>query len=417
MKNFLKGKIKNKFIISILLIIGLIIWTQWFIDSKGADTNSYVVLVTWDVYINNETLASEERIMLEVGDEIITKDGSICVVEWWDGSLTRLWENWKIIIEELNVEEDLSKINLQFKLTQWKTWSNVVSFLWEKSYFKQNFEDVEASVRGTVFDVNLGTDTMFVQDHEVALDNWKKQQIVKEWTAFNFKTFSLVDITEFLNNMRDKAWEEFNVTWDNKYFDTLKAELLENFSAENVTEVMTEKIWTTASDFDELEKNISEFSWEKKQQAYDTLLAQYQKLNFVGADDGELFTQKNNIKKILITAAWEEDKQSLLQYSIYDLRDAMDWENLDAIKSTLWLLWDNKTILDSLNFDILADIDIIPEWFEQLLDWQIDSIKNVFKNSPKFNVIFNQDRLKTKATDLIKGGRWFLEWVINTINQ
>lgn len=417
MKNFLKGKIKNKFIISILLIIGLIIWTQWFIDSKGADTNSYVVLVTWDVYINNETLASEERIMLEVGDEIITKDGSICVVEWWDGSLTRLWENWKIIIEELNVEEDLSKINLQFKLTQWKTWSNVVSFLWEKSYFKQNFEDVEASVRGTVFDVNLGTDTMFVQDHEVALDNWKKQQIVKEWTAFNFKTFSLVDITEFLNNMRDKAWEEFNVTWDNKYFDTLKAELLENFSAENVTEVMTEKIWTTASDFDELEKNISEFSWEKKQQAYDTLLAQYQKLNFVGADDGELFTQKNNIKKILITAAWEEDKQSLLQYSIYDLRDAMDWENLDAIKSTLWLLWDNKTILDSLNFDILADIDIIPEWFEQLLDWQIDSIKNVFKNSPKFNVIFNQDELKTKATDLIKGGRWFLEWVINTINQ
>ena len=417
MKNFLKGKIKNKFIISILLIIGLIIWTQWFIDSKGADTNSYVVLVTWDVYINNETLASEERIMLEVGDEIITKDGSICVVEWWDGSLTRLWENWKIIIEELNVEEDLSKINLQFKLTQWKTWSNVVSFLWEKSYFKQNFEDVEASVRGTVFDVNLWTDTMFVQDHEVALDNWKKQQIVKEWMAFNFKTFSLVDITEFLNNMRDKAWEEFNVTWDNKYFDTLKAELLENFSAENVTEVMTEKIWTTASDFDELEKNISEFSWEKKQQAYDTLLAQYQKLNFVGADDGELFTQKNNIKKILITAAWEEDKQSLLQYSIYDLRDAMDWENLDAIKSTLWLLWDNKTILDSLNFDILADIDIIPEWFEQLLDWQIDSIKNVFKNSPKFNVIFNQDRLKTKATDLIKGGRWFLEWVINTINQ
>ena len=417
MKNFLKGKIKNKFIISILLIIGLIIWTQWFIDSKGADTNSYVVLVTWDVYINNETLASEERIMLEVGDEIITKDGSICVVEWWDGSLTRLWENWKIIIEELNVEEDLSKINLQFKLTQWKTWSNVVSFLWEKSYFKQNFEDVEASVRGTVFDVNLGTDTMFVQDHEVALDNWKKQQIVKEWMAFNFKTFSLVDITEFLNNMRDKAWEEFNVTWDNKYFDTLKAELLENFSAENVTEVMTEKIWTTASDFDELEKNISEFSWEKKQQAYDTLLAQYQKLNFVGADDGELFTQKNNIKKILITAAWEEDKQSLLQYSIYDLRDAMDWENLDAIKSTLWLLWDNKTILDSLNFDILADIDIIPEWFEQLLDWQIDSIKNVFKNSPKFNVIFNQDELKTKATDLIKGGRWFLEWVINTINQ
>jgi len=97
---------------------------------------------------------------------------------------------------------------------------------------------------------------------------------------------------------------------------------------------MTEKIWTTASDFDELEKNISEFSWEKKQQAYDTLLAQY--------------------------------------------------------------LWDNKTILDSLNFDILADIDIIPEWFEQLLDWQIDSIKNVFKNSPKFNVIFNQDELMKK---------------------
>ncbi len=417
MKNFLKGKIKNKFIISILLIIWLIIGVQLFISSKGVDTNSYVVLVKWDVSVGDEQLGQDERIMLKVWDEIITKNDSICVVEWWDWSLTRLWENWKITIEELNIEEDLSKINLQFKLTEWKTWSNVVSFLWEKSYFKQNFEDIEASVRGTVFDVNLGTDTIFVQDHEVALDNWEQQKIVKEWTAFNFTTFSLVEITEFLNNIRDRAWEDYNKAWDDKYFEKLKQELLKSFSSENVTAIVTDKIWSSAWDLDELEKNISTFTWEKKQQAYDSLLTQYQKLNFVSAGDWELFTQKNNIKKALIAAAWEEDKKSLVQYSIYDLKDAMDWENLDAIKNTISLIWENKDILWDLNVDVLSDISIIPEWLEWVISDQFDTVSELFKNSPKINVNLDVDGLKWKATEVLDDAKWLVDWFLNKINK
>ncbi|MCD5380492.1 FecR family protein [Candidatus Gracilibacteria bacterium] len=405
MKNFLKGKIKNKFIISILLIIGLIIGVQLFISSKGVDTNSYVVLVKGEVSVGDEQLGQEERIMLEVGDEIITKDDSICVVEWGDGSLTRLGENGKITIEELNIEEDLSKINLQFKLTEGKTWSNVVSFLGEKSYFKQNFEDIEASVRGTVFDVNLGTDTIFVQDHEVALDNGEQQKIVKEGTAFNFKTFSLVEITEFLNNIRDRAWEDYNKTGDDKYFEKLKQELLKSFSSENVTAIVTDKIGSSAGDLDELEKNISTFTGEKKQQAYDSLLTQYQKLNFVSADDGELFTQKNNIKKALIAAAGDEDKKSLVQYSIYDLKDAMDGENLDAIKNTISLIGKNKDILGELNIDVLSDISIIPEGLEGVISDQFDTVSELFKNTPNIDINLDSisDILKSKTTDAVNG--------------
>ncbi len=415
MKNFLKGKIKNKFIVTVLLIIGIIIWIQWYLSSRWVDTNSYVVLVKWEVTVNNNLLIVEERKRLSVWDEIITKAGSICVVEWWDGSLTRLWENWKITIEELNIEKDLSKINLQFKLTQWKTWSNVVSFLWEKSYFKQNFEDIEASVRWTVFDVDLNTDVLFVRDHEVALEKWEQKKIIKEGTAFNFKTFSLVEIQEFLNNVRDKAWEDFNRAWDDKYLEKLKTELLKNFSTEKITWAVSKNIWEKASDIDEFEKNISKYTWEKKQQAYKSLLEQYQKLNFISADDGELFETKNKIKKLLINTAWEEDKKSLIQYSIYDLKDAIDTKNLDSIKNTLTLIWENKDILSGLNTDILSDITVMPEWLEWVIGEQLDTVKELFKNTDKINI--DIDGLKWKATDVLGDAKWFAEWFLNKINN
>lgn len=415
MKNFLKWKIKNKFIATILWIIVLIIGLQWFIGSRWVDTDSYVVLVKWEVSINEDLLVAEKRIKLKVWDVITTAEDSISVFEWWDWSLTRLGENWKMIIEELNVEHDLSKINLQFKLTEWRTWSNVVSFLWEESYFKQNFEDIEASVRWTVFDVNLWTDTIFVQNHEVELDNWEQQKIVTEWTAFNFKTFSLVDITEFLNSIRDKAWEDYNTLWDDQYLGQLKDELLESFSAENVTSVVWDKLWEKAESLEELEEKISSFTWEKKQQAYDTLLTQYQKLNFVSAEDWDLFTQKNDIKKLLITAAWEEDKKSLLQYSIYDLKDAMDWENLNAIKETISLIWENKDVLWSLNLDSLSDVSVIPEWLQSVIWDQLDTVTELFKNAPKIN--FGVEDIKWKALDAFDWAKWFAEWFLDKLNK
>ncbi len=391
MKNFLKGKIKNKFIVSIVLIIGIIIWVQWYISRAWVDTNSYVVLVKGEVSINENILWSEDRKILAVWDEIITKQNSICVIEWWDGSLTRLWENWKIEIQELNVEEDLSKINLQFKLSEWKTWSNVVSFLWEKSYFKQNFEDIEASVRGTVFDVNLVKDYVYVANHEVTVKKGEKEEIISENKAFSISEFSFIEITKFIKEIKDNTWEKINKDFDTKFINDLKKDISSKINLEKIDELLEEKL------------------------EYSELLEQYQKLNFVEAKDTELFTIKNKIKKQLINLAWEEDKQSLLQYSVYDLKDAIDLKNIDAIKNTLSLIWENKDILKNLNTDVLSSITIIPDGLKGALEWHLDTAKELFENTPKFNREFND--LQWKASEILDDAKSVAEWLLNKFNK
>ena len=366
MKKFLKEKTKNKFILIIVSIIIIAVGAQWYLANDLADINtkSYVVLVKWEVKINEETLNKENRKELIVWDQIVTKASSVCVIEWWDWSLTRLWENWKIEIQELNVEEDLSKINLQFKLTKWKTWSNVVSFLWDESYFKQNFEDIAASVRWTIFDVNLEKDYIYVENHEVKVKKWDKEEIISENNAFSISSFSFLDIEEFVKDIQDKVWSDINKDLDIWFIKDLKNNILEEIDLKNIDKL--------------LEENTT----------YKELLSQYQKLNFVWTDDGELFEAKNKIRKSLIEKASDEDKKNLVKYTIFDLEDAIKWKNLDSIKNILSTIWENKDILKELDIsiwkDILKDFDnfwndmkkVISDFDFDIPDLDINSIKN-----------------------------------------
>lgn len=370
MKNFLKEKIKNKFILIIVSIIIIAVWTQWYLANDLADINtkSYVVLVKWEVKINDEILNKENRKELLVWDKIITKASSICVIEWWDWSLTRLWENWKIEIQELNVEKDLSKINLQFKLTKWKTWSNVVSFLWKESYFKQNFEDIAASVRWTIFDVNLEKDYIYVENHEVKVKKWDKEEIISKNNAFSISTFSFIEIEKFVKNIQDKVWSDVNKNLDLWFIKDLKKDVLKEIDLESIDKL--------------LEENTT----------YKELLSEYQKLNFVWADDSELFKAKNKIRKSLINKASEEDKQNLVRYTVFDLKDAIEWKKIDSIKDNLSVILENKDILKDLNIniweDILKDFDnfwndmksIISDFDIPELNINLDSIKNKAKD-------------------------------------
>ena len=369
MKKFIKEKLKSKFIFIVIIAILSILGFQYF-SKPEIDTNTYVVLVKWEVNIDNYILQKEEeRKKLKVWDIIITKIDSACVIEWWDWSLTRLWENWKIEIQELNVEKDLSKINLQFKLVNWKTWSNVVSFLWEKSYFKQNFEDIEAAVRWTIFDVNLEKDYVYVANHEVAVKKWNDKKIISQNQAFSISSFSFIEIQKFLKNIVDKKWLEENNTLDTKFLDNLKTNISKKIDLKNIDNI--------------LEKNTT----------YNELLTQYQKLNFVSASDSELFEIKNKIKKELIKKASPEDKKNLIKYSIYDLKDALNlqdinWKTQETIKNITEIVWNNTDDLKNILWEkysdfnnILDNIDL--EWIKnkanELRDNAINKIWNLLK--------------------------------------
>jgi len=369
MKKFLKEKLKNKFIFIIILAILSILWIQYLLKPE-IDTNTYLVLIKWEVSIDTNILKKEDRKKLEIWNIIITKKDSACIIEWWDWSLTRLWENSKVEIQELNIKKDLSKINLQFKLINWKTWSNVVSYLWEESYFKQNFEDIEAAVRWTVFDVNLNNDYVYVANHEVAVKKDNKTKIISENNAFSISQFSFIKIEEFIKNVVDKEWLEENAKLDNKFLNNLKKDLSEKIDLENIDEILN------------------------KNKTYKELLSEYQKLNFISASDSELFEIKNRLKNKLIEIAPDKEKQNLIKYSIYDLKDALNLDTIDSktketIKNITKLVWNNSWDLEKILWKKYSE-------FENILD--------------KLDIKNTANKIKDKT---IKGANSFFDKIIN----
>lgn len=395
MKNFLKQKLKNKFILILIIFIISILWFQAYktLKIRNNDTNSYVVLVKWKVKINDYLLKKEERKKLKVWDKVITWQNSACVIEWWDWSLTRLWENWKIEIQQLDVSKDLSKINLQFKLVDWKTWSNVVSFLWEDSYFKQNFEDIEAAVRWTIFDVNLTKDYVYVANHEVKVKKWNNQKTIKQNQAFSISKFSFINLQKFIKNIKDKAWEDFNQKYDEKYFEDLQKNISKNINLEKINKLISENA------------------------NYQELLSQYQKLNFIKADNSKLFEMKNKLKEALIQKAPEKDKQTLVRYSIYDLKDALNSKNLDSIKSSFSIISENKDIVKKLWIDFNKDIfNNIWKYWENIKNFfqsQSSNLKDIlWEKFNEINVDFNLDDLWDKANKLRDNA---INWITNLL--
>ena len=201
----------------------------------------------------------------------------------------------------------------------------------------------------------------------------------------------------------DKAWIDLNTSYDKIHIEELKKEISEKFSRKNINNLIEEAVWDSADDLIKLDRQIKEFSKEKKEKIYNSLLEQYQKLNFITAEDWDLFKTKNDIKKLLISSAKEEEKENLIKYSIYDLQDALDSKNLDGIKNSLNLLWENIDIVKKLDFEInmdfFKDFKIIP-----------NSMKDFFKENWKLleNVLwdkisnfdfpdFDLDEIKNKA--------------------
>lgn len=84
-----------------------------------------------------------------MGDRITTFEKSAATIFWPDGSITRLAEKSSISIDEIRVRKDLSQIRIRFKLQSGKTWSDIIRFLTEGSYFTETYGDTNyaATVR------------------------------------------------------------------------------------------------------------------------------------------------------------------------------------------------------------------------------------------------------------------------------
>lgn len=342
--SILKSKNNHKlvlFIISVLVILLSYISIDTFLLNK-VDRNTYVELLSWEWKVNNNPIFISDKLIVNSWDKVSTIwDESILVISWWDWSLTRLWWNSEIIINDTYVSDDKTEILLSFELLSWKSWSNVISFLWEWSYFKQYFNDNEASVRWTIFNVDLDNNYLYVIDHNVNLktNNWE-EFVVPEKKPLNLLNFSFIKLEEFIQNIKDKSFDEFNRLKDKEYYEFIKSSIISQLSNYKSS----------------INKSIESLSLEDKKALYDEILSKYQDLNIVSISDwDELFNLKLELKENLIKYSSVENKSLLSNSLVYDFKDSISSIDIDKFK---WLLnivekYDLKLDLNNELFDKL----------------------------------------------------------------
>ena len=409
---------KNKFITFIILWILWVIWAgiynAYFFNK--ADRNSFVILIEWTAFLNNNALKIDERMKLDIWDRVFTEwKESLVVIEWWDGSLTRLGGNSSIELNELYITHDLSKMNISFRLLSGKSWSNVISFFWDESYFKEYFMDSEASVRGTVFDVDLEKEYIYVLDHEITLTSWewKDSIIISERNPFSLQTFSFMKLEKFIREIKDKTWQNLNNSFDQEYFDTLKQEAI-NALEDNIFVEKFEDILNS----EDLEKMLWSLSKDKKSELYNKLLAEYQKINFVRSEDGDLFEIKIKLKEALLATASPNNKKVLLQSTLYDFKELIRSKNYDMINSILPILERNKDLLKELNIQFLDyfNFEILPEDLKKIMLNNLETLTNIFGQSIDFTKFKNMsvDDLKWALSSFKDSSDNFIHWVLDS---
>ena len=394
-------KFKNKFIVIITVFVIAILWFEIYKTLLVSDTrDSYVVLVSGKATLNDENLLIDQKELLKKDDRVNTIwDESLALIKWWDWSVTRMWWNSEIIVKEAQIEKNLLNINISFELTEGKTWSDVINFIWEESYFHQSFADTTAAVRGTIFEVNLENDYVYLDKHEVKLtkENWEVQ-ILNENTkskALRISDFSFIDFAKFIRLIKDKAWQSLNIKLDKEFYNKIKKWL------EELKRIEIKTI-----------ENIEELSEQKKKELYNELLLEYQKFNFIDTKDIELYRKKLEIKKELIKVSSEENKQNLIRTSFYDLDDLLKNENFEELSETFKIFASNPNSLkgidvkltDYIDVDIFKTIDL-PEWLKTEFSNSFDNIKNILNIDLNNNSIIDSakeslDNVKDTFSDL-----------------
>lgn len=391
-------KIENKFIYFILILIIFIIWFSTYVSifKKSVDRNTYAQLINWEWSINSNLLEKDKKYKLFNDGLLKTEKDSLVIIEWWDWSITRLWWNTSIKISELFVSNNKDKLNISFELLNWKTWSNVISFIPENSYFKQTFADTEAAVRWTVFNVDLEKDYLYVIDHKVELTNSAWETIdVNESTPISISSFKFIQLDQFIKNIRDNAFDELNRKFDIEFINKLKLELISKI--ENL------------SSFSDL--NISELSEEEKLKIYNQLLSSYQEINFISPeDDLSLFDLKVSIKEQLLNIAPETQKEAIIQSFLYDIKETIDTNSYDSLDSILTIInsssqyWsikekispylNNINLSDNLKESLINNVNLFKNsfWSEESsiidkLSWAESAAKNVIGD--KINNLIN----------------------------
>jgi len=379
-------KIWNKFILIVIFIISCIVLFQVFIaySQSNRDTNSYLMLINGNGTLNDTRLVAQERKILASGDKVrVIWDSSLAVIEWWDGSMTRLWWNTKISIEQNQISRDFTNINISFELIAWKTWSNIVSFISSDSSFTQTFDGIEAGVRGTVFNVDLDKGFLHVSEHAVEIKTpWNDIIRLSEWEVLNLNTFTFIQLREFIQELQDSVWVDINTSLDNEYINKLSRDLESIISTSNPflyimrfisPAYATEYVLNTYEQDKDVDSYIAGLWNKQKIKVYSHIFSIYQKMNFISADS-EAYERKLRYKQALIDLDVDSENSSRLILT--------SWFDLEAITESWWSKWLSDTIKFLWkNIEKLpqADVSLLQGGFDSIPDGLLDEFSESFQ--------------------------------------
>lgn len=326
-----------------LIMWGLfaIIWFLLFSDSSKSSTHifekidPYVLSTKWKTLIIRDKLITVEENAKEsifVGDKIKTLN-STATIFWPDGSITRLGEKSSISINEMRAKTASEGIQIDFSLEQGKSWSNVIKYMFDGSYFHERFNDNTslATVRGTIFEINLDHKYIHTIDHAVSIEDTINHTgsifVVAGW-IFDTDTRKAL-----LQEKIDEAWNIANSNADviylNEKMEALNKEILGYIGKTNYIDVFLQKLGikkTNTSLESLINKDNSEFITQltdivKKWGDNKKLIDIYQ--SFYGLQNTkEILDTKTKLRDIIIKTAPESQKSMFIndfaQSTLYD---------------------------------------------------------------------------------------------------
>lgn len=406
--NFFKKYKVILLILSIIFAIWIIFWIEF---TKTWNTSaSSINDASIDPFVQNidgstiivrdgkiyKRLNWKQKIWIKRGDKVKTIKWQATIF-WPDWSITRVWSDSSLLITDMEVDSKLQNIKIKFDLESGKTWSNVIRYMTNGSYFKESYDNgnMVAAVRWTVFEVNLDKNYINAVEHDVVLKDEKnnKEYQVSEWKAIDLKNFLEVS-KEFI----DQKWSEINKNEDINYIKE-KAKQTESNIKNNYKEkglftsikgsINKDERQKITSKFDklfyeilvdknyykikELEKLVSET--KDKNISNEKLMDFYQIVNSYENTEG-LLKLKEGLRKLLEETATTEEQKKQFQVDFskittYDYLDSakkwyiklsdeaikkfeqLKWQasqiNIDDIKKNAWNFWNKITWWNNAN--------------------------------------------------------------------
>ncbi len=301
---------------------------------------------------------------LEEGDIVRTLGDSLATIAWPDGSVSRIDQNSVVRIDTLEYQPETSFFDIFFILEKGASWTNVTSYLRGESQFRQGIggKDVVASVRGTVFAVDVEDEYVYTASHAVELANAEGAvSLIPQGSAMDFLSFQQV-----YDSVLDDQWKTLNEQADLEYINekiqATKSRLEAVYGSNSVIDGIYDfidrvfvaagivKERTIAGEYDPvaLVRDVGEIvidgdiealaDWyndtigrfnitdnEISDEYYQALLNLYEELHFID-ETPEQLAAKGALREMVVETAPEEEQAELstdfAQFSLYDALSA-----------------------------------------------------------------------------------------------